>query len=201
MTPRTVVLGAALAMATMRRNRQPHREARCRTARCRRSWRAVRARDNRSFMLCGSPVSPPPRTPPHQRGGPPLNILPFLPRILAIAALALPLSSAEPPAWALPIVNRVRTPSFSELSRTQIHIKELESESDFFRARPRLLDFFLPRRMHYTLLVNPSASGLAATDPVGCRSDRRARTRAHLVLHHACPLAHARPRAADEAIV
>ena len=78
--------------------------------------------------------------------------------------MALPLSSAEPPAWAPPIVNRVRTASFPELSKTPIHIKELESGSDFFRARPRFIDFFLPQRMSYILLVNPKASGLATTD-------------------------------------
>ena len=111
-------------------------------------------------MLFCSPLSPPQRTPPHHRGGPPL----ILPRILAVAALAAPLSSAEPPAWAPPILNRVLTASFPELSKAPIHIKELESASDFFRARPRLIDFILPRRMHYTLLVNPKASGLAATD-------------------------------------
>jgi hypothetical protein len=79
--------------------------------------------------------------------------------------LAVPLSSAEPPAWAPPIVNRVLTASFPELSKAPIHIKELESASDFFRARPRLIDFFLARRMHYTLLIDPKASGLAFTDP------------------------------------
>jgi hypothetical protein len=90
----------------------------------------------------------------------------ILPRILALAALALQLNSAEPPAWAPPIVNRVRTTAFPELSKAPIHIKELESASDFFRARPRLIDFLLPQRMHYTLLVNRKASGLAATDPM-----------------------------------
>ena len=89
----------------------------------------------------------------------------ILPRILALAALAVQLNSAEPPAWAPPIVNRVRTAAFPELSKAPIHIKELESASDFFRARPCLFDFFLPRRMRYTLLVNPKASGLAAIDP------------------------------------
>jgi hypothetical protein len=76
----------------------------------------------------------------------------------------LPLSSAEPPAWARPVLSRVRNASFPELSKTRIHVKELKSASDFFRARPRLIDFFLPRRMSYILLVNPKASGLAATD-------------------------------------
>src|SRR5262245_21055638 len=112
-------------------------------------------------MLRGSPVSPPQPAAPHQRSGPPL----VLPRIVAVAALVLPLSSAEPPAWAPLIVDRVRSASFPELSKARIHVQELQSESDFFRARPSLLGFFLPRRMRYMLLVNPDVSNLAKTDP------------------------------------
>ena len=80
-----------------------------------------------------------------------MNILTILPRILAISALALPSSSAEPPAWAPPIVNRVRNTAFLELSKAPIHIKELQSASDFFRARPRLLDFFLLEKAFYEI--------------------------------------------------
>jgi hypothetical protein len=69
----------------------------------------------------------------------------------------LPLSSAEPPAWAPALVDHVRTASFPELSRVRIQVGELRSHTDFFRARPALLDLFLPKRMRYVLLVNPDA--------------------------------------------
>ena len=55
------------------------------------------------------------------------------------------------------LVERIRTSSYPELQTTQIQVRSFKSASDFFRARPRIPDFFVKKNLRYVVLVNPRA--------------------------------------------
>ena len=55
------------------------------------------------------------------------------------------------------LVERIRTSSYPELQATQIQVRSFKSASDFFRARPRIPDFFVKKNLRYVVLVNPRA--------------------------------------------
>ena len=55
------------------------------------------------------------------------------------------------------LIERIRTSSYPELQTTQIQARQFKSSSDFFRARPRIPDFFVKKNLRYVVLVNPRA--------------------------------------------
>jgi len=55
------------------------------------------------------------------------------------------------------LIERIRTSSYPELQTTQIQVRSFKSASDFFRARPRIPDFFVKKDLRYVILVNPRA--------------------------------------------
>ena len=58
------------------------------------------------------------------------------------------------------LIERIRTASYPELKAAQIQVRSFESASDFFRARPRIPDFFLRKKLRYVIQVNPKACEL-----------------------------------------
>jgi hypothetical protein len=63
------------------------------------------------------------------------------------------LQSALEHTWVL--IERIRAASYPELNAAQIQVRTLESSSDFFRVRPRILDFFVKKKLRYVIRVNP----------------------------------------------
>ncbi len=62
------------------------------------------------------------------------------------------------------LVDEVRNASYPELVGVRIQIRELSSESDYFRSRPDLVRTMLPARMRYVIFVNPRVFALGAPD-------------------------------------
>lgn len=58
------------------------------------------------------------------------------------------------------LIERIRAASYPELSAAQIQVRPFESASDFFRARPRIPDFFIKKKLRYVIQVNPRAYAL-----------------------------------------
>lgn len=54
------------------------------------------------------------------------------------------------------LIERIGTSSYPELQTTQIQARPFTSASDFFRARPRIPDFFVKKDLRYVILVNPT---------------------------------------------
>jgi len=52
-------------------------------------------------------------------------------------------------------MEQVRETSYAELRTADIQVRILKNESDFFRTRLRLPDFFLRRKIRYVIKVNP----------------------------------------------
>jgi hypothetical protein len=61
-------------------------------------------------------------------------------------------------------MERVRDASFPELRNTEIQVRILKSNSDFFRSRLRFPDFFLRRKIRYVIKVNPEIFQLEAPE-------------------------------------
>ena len=72
------------------------------------------------------------------------------------ALLTVSLVTAQPLEKTREGVRRVRLASFPELQQTQIEIRSLDSDADFFRTRPRIPDLLTRRHIRYVLLANPA---------------------------------------------
>jgi hypothetical protein len=59
-------------------------------------------------------------------------------------------------------MEEVQAASFPELSATEIQVRLLESQSDFFRTRLRFPDFFLRAKIRFVVEVNPKVFELEA---------------------------------------
>jgi hypothetical protein len=61
-------------------------------------------------------------------------------------------------------MEQVRSTSYPELSSTQIQIRKMNSEADFFRARLRFPDFFFQGTIRYVITVDPRVFELLAPE-------------------------------------
>lgn len=62
------------------------------------------------------------------------------------------------------LIERIKSSSFPELGKAEIRLQILESHVDFFRTRFGLPQFFLGKKMHYLIRVNPKLFELRAPE-------------------------------------
>jgi hypothetical protein len=62
------------------------------------------------------------------------------------------------------LLEQVRSTSYPELSSTQIQIRNMNNEADFFRARLRFPDFFFRSTIRYVIRVDPRVFELQAPE-------------------------------------
>lgn len=62
------------------------------------------------------------------------------------------------------LLEQIQSTSYPELNTTQIQIRIMNNEVDFFRARLRFPDFFFKSRIRYVIRVNPKIFELQAPE-------------------------------------
>lgn len=62
------------------------------------------------------------------------------------------------------VLEQIRSTSYPELNTTQIQIRIMNNEADFFRARLRFPDFFFKSRIRYAIRVDPRVFELQAPE-------------------------------------